>query len=111
MTGVRTTCRDNPPTGRQGCGAPYRGRQLHCVAPAVWSSHADGLCHETFGGEVGCDLHLGVARDGAIWHLDPRAVGKLHQDDAGVWRQARPQAFAVAGADAISSPPSPGGGR
>lgn len=105
MPGIATTCRNSPPTERHGCGAPYRGRQLHCVAPAPWSTHPDGLCHETFGGEVGCDLHVGVGRDGNLWHVDPRTVDKLHPDGDGVWRQARPQAFALTDANAVLASP------
>jgi hypothetical protein len=82
VTGIRTTCKNETNTGRVGCGAPYSGNQGHCVLGASWSTHPDGLCHETFGSVNATDLHLprGV-------HVDPRTVtDKLHQDDRGVWR-------------------------
>jgi hypothetical protein len=88
MTGIRTSCKNNPATGRIGCGTTYSGRMLHCVAPASWSTHPDGLCHETFGAETTCNVHLGF--DGAVnelRHVDPRSLTeKIHQDDNGVWR-------------------------
>ena len=94
MTGIATTCRDNPASGRVGCGARYSGRQVHC-----------GLCHQTFGGEFAFALHLGVDRHGILWHVDPRTVDKLHQNDRGVW--GRP----LTGTLAQTSTPSGGGGR
>lgn len=81
MAGIATTCKSNPETERDGCGAPYRGRQSHCVAPAPWSTHADGLCHATFGAPSTFDAHF--TKEG---HVDPRTVEKLHQDGAGVWK-------------------------
>jgi len=87
MTGIRTSCKNETATGRIGCGATYSGRMLHCVAPAAWSSHPDGLCHETFSAESSCDLHLGF--DGAtntLRHDDPRTIAKLGENDRGVWR-------------------------
>jgi len=102
VTGVATTCRDNPATDRKGCGARYSGRQIHC-----------GLCHETFGGEGAFGLHLGVDRHGDLWHVDPRTVEKLHQGDRGVWSQPSPGSRFAALTDARgqTSPPGGGGGR
>lgn len=76
MTGIATHCRDNPATGRTGCGGPYRGNQAHCVARAAWSTHADGICHETFSTPNASEAHWvrGV-------HTDPRRVPALHYDE------------------------------
>ena len=82
MSGIRTSCKNEVNTGRVGCGAVYSGAAGHCVMPADWSEHADGLCHNTFGSLNATDLHFvrGV-------HVDPRSLPeKLHQDDRGVWR-------------------------
>lgn len=84
--GIRTTCRDNRRLGRQGCGADYGGKQVHCTIPADWSTHPDGLCHETFAAYSTFDRHV---RDDGANHQDPRTLDTLKQDDRGVWHVDR----------------------
>ena len=87
MSGIATSCKDNQRMNRQGCGATYSGNMVHCTAAAEWSTHPDGLCHETFSTYSAMDRHLGVSRSGDLWHRDPRGVDGLHRDDRGAWRQ------------------------
>lgn len=89
MAGVPTSCKNNTELGRVGCGAEYRGREVHCTNPAEWSKHSDGLCHETFGGYSTFDMHWTINS-----HLNPETLSSLHRDsDRGVWRQDTPGAF------------------
>lgn len=64
----------NAPVGtlcnRSGCTA---------VRPTPSQAHCT-VCHETFGGASGFDLHR---KDG--WCLNPNSVG-LSADDRGIWR-------------------------
>lgn len=82
MPSEKPYCRDSRRTGRQGCGATYSGRQGHCVAHTAWSTHSDGLCHETFASQQVSDLHW--TRAG---HVDPRSVKRLWQDETGLWHK------------------------
>ncbi len=80
MAGVKTFCRDNTATHRQGCGASYSGNQAHCVARAPWSTHPDGLCHETFASPGIADKHWTK-----LGHVNPFEVAGLTLDGRGVW--------------------------
>jgi hypothetical protein len=54
------------------------------VARAPWSTHPDGICHETFATPAISDWHWvkGV-------HTDPRTVERLRQDERGIWHSAK----------------------
>lgn len=79
----------NAPTGtlcnRSGCTATRpTPSQAHCT-----------VCHETYGGVSGFDMHR---RDG--WCLNPKSLGMM-TDYHGVWRRPRPvgvEDFSPAGA-------------